>query len=174
MIAARAVIPAFAAILSLACAATPKVDLTAETNAVRQRFADWVAAEKRRDLELSMSFLAPDAVIHGEGTPAIKGIEAARGVWKAFFDIPFTDIVNTEPRTVVVSSSGDLAYDAGSWKLIVPGKDGPTEQRGKSAIVWQKRDGQWKAVGLSFSMDSSQPLLPAATPSRAPVRPAKP
>jgi len=170
MIAARTVTSGFASLLALACAAPPKVDVAAEANAVRQRFADWVAAEKRRDLDLSMSFLAPDAVIHGEGTPAIRGIEAARGVWKAFFDIPFTDIVSTEPRTVVVSSSGDLAYDAGSWRLIVSGKDGPTEQRGKSAIAWQKRDGQWKAVGLSFSMDSSQPLLPAAEQSAAPVR----
>ncbi|MDE3244930.1 MAG: DUF4440 domain-containing protein [Acidobacteriota bacterium] len=138
----------------LACSTAPKVDNAAEVAAVRKRYSDWVQAEKRRDLEAAMSFLAPDAVVQGGDTPAIKGIEAARGLWREIFNIPYTDMVDTEPRIVVVSKSGDMAYDAGNFKIILPGPHGPTEVRAKSLVVWQKLDGQWKAVVNTFSMDA--------------------
>jgi ketosteroid isomerase-like protein len=89
-----------------------------------------VAAEKHRDLDTVMNFFAPDVIIQGEAAPAMKGIEAARSVWKKLFEIPYTDIADVEPRTVVVSQSGDLAYDVGSWKLTMPSKSGPTKERG--------------------------------------------
>lgn len=155
-------LPAFGLAASIGCAPAPEINLTEETNAVRQRYADWVAAEKRRDLEASIGFLTPYAIIQGEGAPAVKGSEAARSVWKAFFEIPYTDIVDVEPRTVVVSQSGDLAYDVGSWKLIIANKSGATEERGKSTIIWQKRGDQWKAVAISFSTDV--PPAPASSP----------
>jgi len=141
MLIRRASLTAFALAASIGCTNAPRVDTTAEATAVRQRYADWVAAEKRRDLEAAMSFLAPDAVIQAEGAPAVKGIEGARSIWKGIFEIPYTDMVDVEPRTVVVSQSGDLAYDAGSFKIILAGPNGPTEERGKSLVVWQKRDG---------------------------------
>ena len=148
------------------CSPTPKVDNAAEVTAVRKRYSDWCQAEKRRDLEAAVSFLAPDAVVQGGNAPAVKGVEAARTLWKEIFNIPYTDFVDTEPRTVVVSQSGDMAYDVGNFKLILPGPNGPTELRAKSLVVWQKRDGQWKAVVNTFSMDA-----PPAPESPSPTAP---
>jgi len=148
---------------SIGCAPAREIDKTDEVSAVRQRYADWVAAEKRRDLEASMSFLAPEAIIQGEGAPAIRGADAARGVWKEFFAIPYSDIVDVEPRTVVVARSGDLAYDVGSWRLIVPGNNGVTEERGKSTIIWQRLHDQWKVTAIAFSMD--MPPVSTSAPS---------
>src|SRR5512140_605385 len=99
----RALLSAVVLIASIGCSSPPKVDTAAEIAAVRKRFSDWVQAEKRRDLEAAMSFLAPDAVIQGGDAPAVKGIEGARTVWKEIFSIPYTDMIDTEPRTVVVS-----------------------------------------------------------------------
>ncbi len=67
-------------------------------------------------------------------------------------------MLDTEPRTVVVSQSGDMAYDIGSFKIILPAPNGATEVRAKSLVVWQKREGQWKAVVNTFSMDA--PAVP--------------
>lgn len=148
----------------IGCGAAPKVDNAAEVMAVRKRYSDWVQAEKRRDLEAAMSFLAPDAVVQGGDAPAIKGVEAARIIWKEIFSIPYTDMVDTEPRTVVVAKSGDMAYDAGNFKIIIPGEHGPTEVRAKSLVVWRKLEGQWMAVVDTWSMD--------APPEPAPPSPA--
>jgi len=50
--------------------------------------------------------------------------------------------------------SGDLAYDMGSWKLILRAASGNVEERGKSAIIWREPDGEWKAVVITFSSDA--------------------
>lgn len=150
----RSLTVAVAVLAAMACTGTPSVDTAAEVDAVRQRYADWVAAENRRDLEASVSFLAGDAIIQAEGAPAMTGLAAAREVWTSFFEIPYTAIEDVEPRTVVVAASGDLAYDIGNWRIVLPSDTGTAEERGKSAIIWQKRDGEWKAVAITFSMDA--------------------
>ncbi len=150
---------ALAPCLAVACApGMPPVDLVAEEAAIRQLTTDWFAAETRRDMEASLSYLAPDAVIQSEGAPTIIGVSAMRALYEEFFQAPFTDVV-MEPRTVVVAASGDLAYDIGPWKMVFASPEGQTEAPGKSTIIWRKVEGQWKAVVMSFSMDTA----PAAT-----------
>ena len=159
---ARAIGSVIALLATIGCAQPPRVDVAAEEHAIRQRFAEWVAVEKARDLEASVAFLTADALIHGPGAPAVQGVDAARPIWKAFFEIPYTDLVTVGTRTVVVAQSGDLASDFGSWKLIVPGS---ADQGGKSAITWQKRDGKWMVTALAFSMDAPPAPAPAPAPS---------
>lgn len=100
--------------VAMACSGSPDADTATEEDAVRQRYADWVAAENRRDLAVSVSFLALDAIIQAKGADAMRDLEAAREVWRRFFEIPYSTIEDVEPRTVVVASSGDLACDAGN------------------------------------------------------------
>lgn len=143
--------------LFLGTACTPSAldtDLVAEEQAVREASAAWFATEVRRDLDAALSYLAADAVIQAEGVPTMD--KAAMGVYweEMFFPSPYTNVVLTEPRAIVVAASGDIAYDIGPWAVVFQGEDGRTEVPGKSAIVWRKSDGQWKSVFLSFSFDA--------------------
>ncbi len=90
-----------------------------------------------------------------EGAPAIVGTTANRAFYEEFFKIPFTDWV-IEPRTIVVSESGDLAYDIGSFKMVIEGPEGRKEEPQKSTIVWRKLEGKWKVVVCCFTYDSPQ------------------
>ncbi len=137
-----------------------KVDLAAEEAAIRQLTKDWFAAEHRHDLEASLSFLAPDAVFQNEGLPTFGGLPAARAAYTNAFNTPGPD-ARMEPRTVVVSESGDMAYDIGAFTVTVSGPGKSTEMRGKSTIVWRKRDGQWKVVVCAYSSDG-----PPASPAK--------
>jgi uncharacterized protein (TIGR02246 family) len=138
---------------TVACApASPSVNLAAENEAVNQLTSDWFAAESRRDIEASLSFLAPDAIVQAEGAPTISGTSAIRGLYEEFFKAPFTDLV-MEPRIVVVAASGDMAYDIGPWKMVIEGPEGRMEIPWKSTLIWQKIDNQWKCVAASMSMD---------------------
>jgi ketosteroid isomerase-like protein len=146
--------------MSVACTPQPqKADIARETGAVRKRTSDWFAAERRRDMDASLSFLAPDAVIQPGCAPTITGASAVRQFYEEFFKAPFTDVV-MEPRSVVLPASGDLAYDIGPWKMIFDGPQGRTEAPGKSTIIWSKASGQWRAVVMAFSMDT--PAAPAS------------
>ena len=136
----------------------PVVDVVAEEEAIRKLTTDWFADELRRDMEASLSYLAPDAVLQLEGAPTIVGTTAIRAAYEEFFKTPFTDWV-MEPRTVVVAASGDLAYDIGSFKMVFEGPEGRTEVPQKSTIIWRKLEDQWKCVVLAFSND----IPPAAT-----------
>jgi uncharacterized protein (TIGR02246 family) len=131
------------------------VDVEAEKEIISKLTKDWFAAELQHDTEASLSFLAPDAVVHMEGAPAIVGTAALRALYEEFFKIPFTDWV-LEPRTVVVSTSGDLAYDIGSFKMVIEGPEGRREEPQKSTIIWRKLDNQWKVAVCCFSNDSPQ------------------
>ena len=152
-----------AAVVALyGCAASraPQVDLAREEATIRQLTTDWFAAEMRRDMEGSMAFLAPGAIIQTEGAPAIITAEGMRALYKDFFALPYTSIAITEPRTIVVAPSGDMAYDVGPWKMISTTKTGTREDLGKSTIIWKKANGQWKAVVMAFSGDTP-PAPPA-------------
>ena len=76
-----------------------------------------------------------------------------RAAYEEFFKIPFTDWV-MEPRTVFVAESGDLAYDLGSFKMVIEDSEDRTEIPQKSTNIWRKLEGQWKCVVMTFSSDT--------------------
>ena len=129
-------------------------ELQREAEHIRGLTAQWFADERVRDLERSLSYLAPDVVLQLEGAPQVQGMEAAREAWEGFFAIPFVDLVDG-PRAVTVASGGDLAFDVGEWTIVTEGEAGRVEAPAKSLIVWQKRDDQWKVVSLAFSMNAA-------------------
>ena len=131
----------------------PDIDLDAEKQAILDLNANWFADEVRRDIDASLSYLAPDVVVQTAGAPAIHGIDAARSLYEGFFKIPYIDLVGV-PRTVVVAASGDLAYDIGPSNFVFEGDNGRTEVPAKSTIIWRKLNDEWKVVVLSFTADT--------------------
>ncbi len=57
-----------ATVVGMSCG-TPKVDVTAETEAVRARSDGLLGAEGAMDVEGSLAFYAEDAIVHPAGTP---------------------------------------------------------------------------------------------------------
>src|SRR5262245_7097701 len=129
------------------------VDLKAEEETIRKLTDQCFSAERQRDLERSLSFLAPDVVLQLEGAPEMRGLEAARQLFQGFFATPFVDLIQG-PRAVTVAQSADLAYDVGEWQIVLDSDEGKSELPAKSLIVWQKQSGEWKVVGLSFSLNT--------------------
>ena len=72
------------------------VDVRAEEQTIRKLTNEWFAAERQRDLEQSLSFLAPDVVLQAEGAAEMRGLDAARQLWQEFFAMPFVDLIQAE------------------------------------------------------------------------------
>jgi len=135
------------------CASPPSVDVQAEIQAVREMDLAWQAAYAAKNVEESLSFLAPDVVSMGENAPAIVGLEAHRAMFEARFAA--TNLSVTWNADVIeVAASGDLAYYRGTYHSVMETPEGPVEGGGKFLAVCKKIDGDWKVIAESTTSDS--------------------
>jgi uncharacterized protein (TIGR02246 family) len=123
------------------------IDTQADEAAIRAAIEEWSAAAHAKDIDRFVSVYADDAMVMLEGAPDPRGIEAIReGIGGMMQDPNFT--LWFEPDNVVVSRSGDLAYETGTYSLTVSDPQGiPVSQGGYYVVVWKKQDdGVWKVV----------------------------
>lgn len=67
-----------------------------------------------------------------------------------------------DPGSVVVSSSGDMAYETGTYSWTGPAPDGTeVTSAGKYAAVWRQEDGNWKMAVDIWNGDGA-PAAPQA------------
>jgi ketosteroid isomerase-like protein len=127
------------------------VDLQAEEEQIRQFTQEWYDAENRDDLDAIMPFIAEESVLQMPGMPTIEGKDAQRSLMATLLESMVS--ITGGPMTIVVSESGDIAYQYGTSTAIIKGPDGEFEDPEKYLFVWKKIDGEWKVVVGSFSSD---------------------
>jgi ketosteroid isomerase-like protein len=127
------------------------VDLQAEEQQIRQFTQEWYDAENRDDLDAIMPFIAEESVLQMPGMPMIEGKEAQRSLMAMLLESMVS--ITSGPMTIVVSESGDIAYQYGTSTAIIKGPDGEFEDPEKYLFVWKKIDGEWKVVAGTFSSD---------------------
>ncbi|MEO8456548.1 MAG: DUF4440 domain-containing protein [Chloroflexota bacterium] len=101
-------------------------------------------------------FYAADARVLAPNMPAVSGKASIVAVFQGMLDAGLTDIVLS---TTHVESSGDLAYEVGTYRLkLEPAGADPIQDNGKYVVVLGRQsDGSWKCVADIFNTD-----LPAA------------
>jgi len=143
---------------SVVACAGPRVDVAAETAAVRARSEGIAAAEAAQDTEAALAFWAPDAVAQPAGAPQVQGREAIRALYEQFFGSGQLKEFEGTASHLVVSQGGDLAYEYGVNRMVFIGPDGDLLDIGKYLAVWQKIDDEWYVAALSFTSDAPAPL----------------
>ena len=147
--------------------------------ALRQMTQEWALACNNKQLDDVLTFYAADALVLRPNIPAVRGIAAIREFFFASLDSGLGD-VELEPLRVELL--GDVAYEAGRCKMLVPFAVGKRrEERGKYVVVFSKQANEWKAVVDSWSSDlslkvtsesdnpkaaSPQPAIPTKPPRR--------
>jgi uncharacterized protein (TIGR02246 family) len=148
--------------------------------AVRKVMVDWAAACNTRHLDDLVSTYSSDALVLRPNHPAVRGAAAIREFFFATLDAGFGE-VEIEPLRVDVI--GDVAYEAGRCKMLVPvAVSKRREERGKYlAVLARQANGEWRIVSDCWSSDLSlsqssdpdpKPVSPASVPPR-PVPPRK-
>ena len=143
---------------SVAACAGPQVDIAAETAAVRARSEGIAAAEAAQDTEAALAFWAPDAVAQPAGAPQVQGHDAIRALYGQFFGSGQLKDFEGTASHLVVSQGGDLAYEYGVNRMVLSGPEGDLLDVGKYLGVWQKIEGEWYVVALSFTSDTPAPV----------------
>lgn len=109
-----------------------------------------------KDLDRSVSVYAPDARMMPPNAPPSIGSDQIRKTWAELFKLPGMSL-SFEPTLVSVAPDGQMAYDVGTYTFAVDGPKGRQQDEGKYVVVWQKRDGNWKAVVDMFNSNRPAP-----------------
>jgi ketosteroid isomerase-like protein len=118
---------------------------------ISQADAALLRAEEARDLDGVMEYIAPNAVFHPPGFSPIVGLEAIRKFYETqWFTLPFIELSGV-PESIVVGSSGDLAFVDGRSHMVLEISGEKTVADGKYLGVWQKTAGKWKLAAISWS-----------------------
>lgn len=125
----------------------------AET-AVRKVTLDWALACNNKQLDDLVSTYATDAIVLRPNHPAIRGTAAIREYFVGVLDAGLGEVELDPLRVDVI---GDVAYEAGRCKMLVPVVVGKRrEERGKyMTLLVKQANGEWRIAADCWSSDLS-------------------
>ena len=128
------------------------VDTGADEQAIRGHVDRWLQLVKAKDAAGIAELYAEDGAVMPPNAPIGKGRAAIQQTWASMMETPGFDLTFV-PEQILVSSSGDMALDRGTYKLAVaPGGTAQTDT-GKYVVVWRKIGSEWKAAADIFNSD---------------------
>jgi ketosteroid isomerase-like protein len=144
-------------------------DLSRAEAGVRRVTQEWVLACNTKHLDDLLDLYAADALVLRSNYPPVRGAAAVREFFFAALDAGLGE-VELEPLRVEIA--GDLAYEAGKCKALVPSATGKRrEERGKYLWVCARQsNGEWKLTADCWSSDLSLGTLESDVPASAGVK----
>jgi ketosteroid isomerase-like protein len=120
--------------------------------AVRRITQEWVLACNTKHLDDLLELYVSDALVLRSNYPPVRGAAAVREFFFGGLDAGLGE-VEVEPIRVEVA--GDMAYEAGRCKALVPGAAGKRrEERGKYLwVLARQSNGEWKIASDCWSSD---------------------
>jgi ketosteroid isomerase-like protein/quercetin dioxygenase-like cupin family protein len=149
------------AMVGSSCASA--VNVEQEKASLMAADTDWSTTTK--DVNKFAAALAPDAVMHMNGAPALKGETSIRDAYTAMSSAPGFGL---KWQASTADVSGEMGFTTGTYEMAMTNAAGlPATDKGKYITVWKKANGAWKVVADTATSDS-----PAALSSAAVVVPA--
>ena len=130
----------------------------ADEQAIRGIVDTWVQLIKAKDAAAIAALYSEDGAVMPPNAPIGKGRNAIQQTWASMMQTPGFDLAIV-PDQIIVSSSGDMALDRGTYRLAVAPDGKAQTDTGKYVVVWRKIGNEWKAAADIFNSD----LPPAKT-----------
>ena len=127
-----------------------------DEEAIRGQVARWLELVKAKDAAAIAQLYTEDGAVMPPNAGIGKGREAIQKTWAGMMNTPGFDLTFT-PEQIILSGSGDMALDRGTYRLAVAPSGKAMNDTGKYVVVWRKVGGEWKAAADIFNSD-----LPAA------------
>jgi ketosteroid isomerase-like protein len=148
-------------------------DMSRAEAAVRHMTQEWVLACNTKHLDDLLDLYVADALVLRSNYPPVRGAPAVREFFFGVLDAGLGEVEVDPLRLEVV---GDLAYEAGRCKALVPSAAGKRrEERGKYLWVFARQsNGQWKLAVDCWSSDLTLTMMESDIPANAGVRTSHP
>jgi uncharacterized protein (TIGR02246 family) len=98
----------------------------------------FMAALAKGDLASVAALYTTNAEAFPPNSGVVRGRAEIQNMWKSVID---SGIASANLTTAEVESSGDLAYESGTYEMKT--KDGKVADHGKYCVVWKRVGGQW-------------------------------
>lgn len=136
---------------------------------VRRITQEWAVACNTKRLDDLLELYVGDALVLRSNYPPVRGAAAVR---EFFFGALEAGLGEVEMEPLRVEVVGDLAYEAGRCKALVPGAAGKRrEERGKYLWVCARQsNGEWKLTADCWSSDLSLSVLESDIPAGPAVK----
>lgn len=131
---------------------TAAVDTGADERALRGHVDHWLQLVKAKDAAGIADLYTEDGAVMPPNSPIGKGRTTIQQTWASMMRTPGFDLTFA-PEQIVVSSSGDMALDRGTYSLTVAPDGTKHNDTGKYVVVWRKIGGEWKAAADIFNSD---------------------
>jgi uncharacterized protein (TIGR02246 family) len=128
------------------------VDTSGDEKAIQGQVDRWLQLIKAKDAASIAQLYTDDGAVMPPNAPIGKGRDAIQKTWAGMLATPGFDL-GIMPEQIIVSSSGDMALDRGTYKLAVSPGGKPQTDTGKYVVVWRKVGGEWKAAADIFNSD---------------------
>jgi uncharacterized protein (TIGR02246 family) len=148
-------------------------DMSRAEAAVRRITQEWVLACNTKHLDDLLDLYVTDSLVLRSNYPPVRGAAAVREFFFGALDAGLGE-VEIEPLRVEVI--GDLAYEAGRCKALVPGAAGKRrEERGKYLWVCARQgNGEWKLAADCWSSDLALTSMESDVPPSTGVKTREP
>ena len=139
--------------------------------AVRKLTQDWAQSCNTKQLEDLVELYLADATVLRPNVPAVRGTAAIREFFFGVLDSGFGEV---ELETMRVEIFGDIAYEAGKCKSLIPVAMGKRrEERGKYLLLLKRQAAnEWKIAADSWSSDLSLAMPEPNVKPGVPLNPA--
>ena len=121
--------------------------------AVRKVTQDWALACNTTHLDDLVELYTADALVL---RPNVSPLRGAASIREFLFSVLDAGLGEVELEPLRVELFGDVAWEAGRCKMLVPTATGKRrEERGKYLVVLTRQAGEWKILVDSWSSDLS-------------------
>jgi uncharacterized protein (TIGR02246 family) len=128
------------------------VNAGADEQAIRGQVDRWLELVKAKDAAGIAALYAEDGAVMPPNAPIGKGRAAIQQTWASLMQTPGFALTFA-PEQIVVSASGDMALDRGTYHLAIAPHGTAQSDTGKYVVVWRKIGGEWKAAADIFNSD---------------------
>ena len=132
--------------------AATTVNSGADEQAIRGQVDRWLQLVKAKDAASIAALYTGDGAVMPPNAPIGKGHDAIQKTWASMMGTPGFDL-SFAPEQIIVSSSGDMALDRGTYKLNIAPNGTAQTDTGKYVVVWRKIGSEWKAAADIFNSD---------------------
>jgi len=121
--------------------------------AIRKLTQDWTVACNGKQLDDLVDLYSSDAIVLRPNVPPVRGTAAIREFFFSLLDAGLGEVEMEPLRSEIF---GDIAYEAGRCKMLVPLTMGKRrEERGKYLLTLARQAGDWKILADCWSSDLS-------------------
>jgi ketosteroid isomerase-like protein len=124
--------------------------------AIRESSESLVEAEAAFDVVDVVNYFAEDAIVQPSNSPQIQGKASITKMYQQFFSMEQLKEFHAVGGDIIISESGDFAYQLGTNRTILDSDNGPQELNGHWMIVWKKIKGKWLVAVMTLSYIASE------------------